>query len=131
MRQKVFLSKTRRNDICAAERQQKTNTEKETAEIQQEIENKLRQLSERTEQLNTREFEINKKSDAITKDYERVASLTVAQAREELFRIVEEKKRQAVEWDDRYNNEKGGNLGTDGSVSYMFERKGLIILNKV
>ena len=26
---------------------------------------------------------------------------------------------------------RGGNLGTDGSVSYMFERKGLIILNKV
>ena len=26
---------------------------------------------------------------------------------------------------------KNGNLGTDGSVSYMFERKGLIILNKV
>jgi len=25
---------------------------------------------------------------------------------------------------------KGGNLGTDGSVSYMFERKGLIILDK-
>lgn len=26
---------------------------------------------------------------------------------------------------------RGGNLGTDGSVSYMFERKGLIVLNKV
>ena len=25
---------------------------------------------------------------------------------------------------------RGGNLGTDGSVSYMFERKGVIILNK-
>lgn len=25
---------------------------------------------------------------------------------------------------------RGGNLGTDGSVSYLFERKGLIILNK-
>lgn len=26
---------------------------------------------------------------------------------------------------------RGGNLGTDGSVSYMFERKGIIVLNKV
>lgn len=25
---------------------------------------------------------------------------------------------------------RGGNLGTDGSVSYMFERKGIIVLNK-
>ncbi len=58
---------------------------------EENLENKLKQLSEKTEQLNNREFEINKKSDAITKEYERVASLTVAQAREELFRIVEEK----------------------------------------
>ena len=58
---------------------------------EENLENKLRVLQEKTEQLNTREFEINKKSDAITKEYERVASLTVAQAREELFRIVEEK----------------------------------------
>ena len=58
---------------------------------EENLENKIRQLNEKTEQLNIREFEINKKSDAITKEYERVASLTVAQAREELFRIVEEK----------------------------------------
>ena len=58
---------------------------------EENLENKIKQLNEKTEKLNTREFEINKKSDAITKEYERVASLTVAQAREELFRIVEEK----------------------------------------
>ena len=58
---------------------------------EENLENKLKQLNEKTEQLNNREFEINKKSDAITKEYERVASLTVSEAREELFRIVEEK----------------------------------------
>ena len=58
---------------------------------EENLENKIKQLNEKTEQLNNREFEINKKSDAITKEYERVASLTVSEAREELFRIVEEK----------------------------------------
>ena len=58
---------------------------------EENVENKLKQLNEKAEQPNNREFEINKKSDTITKEYERVASLTVAQAREELFRIVEEK----------------------------------------
>ena len=58
---------------------------------EENLENKLKQLSERTEQLNSREYEINMKSESVIKELERVASLTVAEAKKELFRIVEEK----------------------------------------
>ena len=58
---------------------------------EENLENKLRQLQEKTEQLNSREYEINMKSESILKELERVASLTVAEAKKELFRIVEEK----------------------------------------
>ena len=58
---------------------------------EENLENKLKQLNEKTEQLNSREYEINMKSESVIKELERVASLTVAEAKKELFRIVEEK----------------------------------------
>ena len=58
---------------------------------EENLENKLKQLNEKTEQLNSREYEINMKSESILKELERVAALTVAEAKKELFRIVEEK----------------------------------------
>ena len=58
---------------------------------EENLENKLKQLNDKTEQLNSREYEINMKSENIVKELERVASLTVAEAKKELFRIVEEK----------------------------------------
>ena len=58
---------------------------------EENLENKLKQLNEKTEQLNSREYEINMKSESILKELERVASLTVAEAKKELFRLVEEK----------------------------------------
>lgn len=32
------------------------------------------------------------------------------------IKIIEENKRKAIEWDDRYNNEKGGNIGINDFV---------------
>lgn len=58
---------------------------------EENLENKLKQLNDRTEQLNSREYEINMKSETILKELERVATLSVAEAKKELFRIVEEK----------------------------------------
>ena len=58
---------------------------------EENLENKLKQLNEKTEQLNSREYEINMKSESVLKELERVASLSVAEAKKELFRIVEEK----------------------------------------
>ncbi len=58
---------------------------------EENLENKLKQLNEKTEQLNSREYEINIKSESIIKELERVASLSVVDAKKELFRIVEEK----------------------------------------
>lgn len=46
-------------------------------------------------------------------------------------RIVEEKKRQAVEWDDRYNNEKGGNLGINDFVQNGVNSRILDVLNEI
>ena len=58
---------------------------------EENLENKLKQLNDKTEQLKSREYEINMKSENIVKELERVASLTVSEAKKELFRIVEEK----------------------------------------
>ena len=58
---------------------------------EENLENKLKQLNDKTEQLNSREYEINIKSESVLKELERVATLSVAEAKKELFRIVEEK----------------------------------------
>lgn len=58
---------------------------------EENLENKLKQLNDKTEQLNSREYEINMKAETVIKELERVAALTVVDAKKELFRIVEEK----------------------------------------
>ena len=58
---------------------------------EENLENKLKQLNDKTEQLNSREYEINMKSESIVKELERVAALTIVEAKKEIFRIVEER----------------------------------------
>ena len=46
-------------------------------------------------------------------------------------RIIEENKRQSVEWDDRYNNEKGGNLGINDFVQNGLNSRILDVLHDI
>lgn len=58
---------------------------------EENIDNKLKQLEEKTGQLNSRENEINQKRQTVLKELERVASLSVEDAKKELMRLVEDK----------------------------------------
>ncbi len=58
---------------------------------EENIETKLKQINEKNIQLDQRESEINKKRDTVMQELQRVASLTVDQAKKELFRLLEEK----------------------------------------
>ncbi len=58
---------------------------------EENIENKLKQMDEKTIELNTREDEINKRSKSILEELQKVAALSMADAKNELFKIVESK----------------------------------------
>lgn len=58
---------------------------------EENLENKLKQMYEKTMQLDSREKEVDEKSKTLLGELERVAALSMADAKKELFKIVEEK----------------------------------------
>ena len=58
---------------------------------EENIEHKLKQINEKSTQLDKKETEINKKSEEVVRELQRVASLSVEEARKEIFKVLEEK----------------------------------------